>query len=106
MRLGIVLGVCLAVGCGGTNKTPASTRCSVLNSAVQVESCVGKTVTIRGKVVGQPRPSIIGVDVDASPDLFEKWGHAVGTIEKTGASYALKQDGALSKVSATKQPGS
>jgi hypothetical protein len=95
----------LIAGCAARNATPSSHTCSVLNNQSQVEACVGKTITIRGKVSGTPRPSIIGVDVDASPDLFEKWGHAMGTLEKNGATFVLKDAGALAKAHPTKSPG-
>ena len=105
MRFGILTAVLCLAGCGTRNVTPSSQSCGVLNAPTQLEGCVGKPVTIRGKVTGTPKPSIIGVDVDAAPDLFEKWGHAMGTLEKSGAGFALKDAGALAKAHATKSPG-
>jgi hypothetical protein len=103
-RLSILVFSLAAAGCA-RNVTPSSRGCSVLNNASQVESCVGKTVTIRGRVDESPRPSIIGVEVDAGTDLFGKWAHANGTLEKSGAAYALKREGALVKAHPTTSPG-
>jgi hypothetical protein len=81
--------------------TPASRSCSVLNVDTQLDACVGKSVTIRGAVAGTPRPSIIGVDVEAEPALYGKTAHAFGTLEKSGAQFTLKANGALAKAHAT-----
>lgn len=81
--------------------TPASSRCTVLNAAGQLDGCVGKSVTIRGPVSATPRPSIISVDVEADPTLFGKTAHAFGTLEKSGESYTLKNSGALAKAHPT-----
>jgi len=91
----------LAVSACAHNPTPASRTCSVLNAETQLDACVGKAVTIRGRVADVPRPSIIGVDVDAGPDLFGKVAHAFGTLEKSGAQWALKTNGALAKAHPT-----
>ena len=83
------------------NPTPASRTCSVLNAAGQLDGCVGKNVTIRGAVAASPRTSIIGVDVEADPAMVGKTAHAFGTLERAGASFALKSNGALAKAHAT-----
>jgi hypothetical protein len=95
-----ILFVALGVSCAH-NPTPSSRGCNVLNDASQLEPCVGKTVTIRGRVDQSPRPSIIGVEVESGPELFGKRAHAMGTLEKTGAAFALKRDGTLAKATPT-----
>jgi hypothetical protein len=83
------------------NPTPAARTCSVLNTETQLDACTGKSVTIRGRVAGDPRPTIIGVDVDAGPELVGKTAHAFGTLEKAGTQWSLKTNGALAKAHAT-----
>jgi hypothetical protein len=90
-----------SLGACAHNPTPGARTCTVLNAETQLEACVGKTVTIRGRVASAPRPSIINVDVDAAPELFGKPAHAVGVLEKAGAQFALKSDGTLAKAHAT-----
>lgn len=80
--------------------TGASKTCSVLNESGQLEGCVGKNVTIRGAVGGTPM-SIIGVEVEAEPAMLGKTAHAFGTLEKSGAQFTLKSNGALAKAHAT-----
>jgi hypothetical protein len=84
------------------NPTPGARTCSVLNTETQLDACVGKTVTIRGRVAGAPRVSIINVDVDAGPELFGRPAHAMGTLEKAGTQWSLKANGTLAKAHAVK----
>jgi len=88
-----------SLGACAHNPTPAARTCTVLNSESQLDACVGKTVTIRGRVAGT---SIITVAVDAGPELDGKPAHAVGILEKAGARFTLKIDGTLAKAHATK----
>lgn len=76
------------------NPTPASRTCTVLNTESQLDACVGKSVTVRGRV---DAGAIIHVSVDAGPELSGKRASAFGTLEKAGAGYTLKNNGALSK---------
>jgi hypothetical protein len=76
------------------NPTPASRTCTVLNTETQLDACVGKSVTVRGRVDGT---SIIHVAVDAGPELAGKRASAFGTLEKAGDGYALKNNGTLAK---------
>lgn len=100
MRLLVPSLLSILVACAH-NPTPASRTCTVLNTDTQLDACVGKTVTIRGPVNSTPRPSIIGVDVEAEPALFGKKAHAFGMLEKSGAQFTLKANGALAKAHAT-----
>ena len=93
----ILLAAFASLGACAHNPTPASRTCTVLNTETQLDACVGKTVTILGRVAVVPRPSIINVDVDAAPELAQKRANAVGLLEKIGAQFALKSDGALAK---------
>lgn len=90
-----------SLGACAHNPTPGSRTCTVLNAETQLDACVGKTVTIRGRVAAAPRPSIINVDVDAGPELVGKPAHAIGTLEKAGAQFTLKSNGTLAKAYAT-----
>ncbi|MGN6105337.1 MAG: hypothetical protein ACTHU0_09560 [Kofleriaceae bacterium] len=86
----------LATGCMH-NTTPASRTCSVLTDNSQLAGCIGKVVTIRGKVSSSQPAQIVGVDVDASADLRDQVAHAHGTLEQDGARFTLKDNGALAK---------
>jgi hypothetical protein len=83
------------------NPTPASRTCTVLNTETQLDACAGKSVTIRGKVASAGHMSIIGVDVDAGPELVGKTAHAFGTLAKSGAQWRLEANGSLAKAHAT-----
>src|SRR5437762_1175006 len=76
------------------NPTPASRTCTVLNTETQLDAFVGKPVTVRGRV---DNASIIHVAVDAGPELNGKRASAFGTLEKAGAGYTLKNNGAPAK---------
>lgn len=92
----------LSFGACAHNSTPGSRTCSVLNTETQLEACVGKTVTIRGRVVGTPSPSIINVSVDANPDVFGRPAHAIGLLEKSGSQFTLTENGKLAKAHPTR----
>jgi hypothetical protein len=92
----------ISVGACAHNPTPGSRTCTVLNAETQLDACVGKTVTIRGRVVGTPSPSIINVSVEAPPETFGKPAHAVGVLEKSGARFTLVRDGKLATAHPTR----
>jgi len=92
------LSLSLSLGCAH-NPTAGARTCQVLNTETQLAACVGKTVTIRGRVTGT---KIVGVDVDAAPELSGQVAHAIGTLERTGEQYVLKNGGALAKAHPTK----
>jgi hypothetical protein len=99
----IFLAALASLGACAHNPTPGSRTCTVLNTETQLESCAGKTVTIRGRVAGTPRPSILTVDVDAGPETFGRPAHAMGMLEKSGAQWSLKSaGGTLAKAHVTK----
>jgi hypothetical protein len=82
------------------NPTPGARTCSVLNTQTQLDSCVGKTVTIRGRVAAAPEPSILSVHVDAGPDLVGNPAHATGLLERSGTAFSLKSGSTLAKAHA------
>jgi hypothetical protein len=88
----------LALAACAHNPTPGARTCTVLNTETQLDSCVGKTVTIRGRV--SPDTSILSVHVDAPPDLVGNRAHATGLLERSGDQFTLKSDGALAKAHA------
>ena len=102
--LSFALSLPLLAGACMHNVTPASRSCSVLNDEAQLSACVGKTVTVRGRVSGAAPTRIAGVQVEATPELQGQPAHAFGTLEADGASYVLKDGGALAKAHSTGTP--
>lgn len=99
MRILLAVSVTAALVTGACVKqtTPASRSCSVLTDDTQLAGCVGKVVTLRGKVTHNSPSKIEGVEVDAGADLYNQVAHARGTLELDGARYVLKDGGALAK---------
>jgi hypothetical protein len=102
--LSFALSLPLLAGACMHNVTPASQSCSVLNDKTQLAACVGKTVTVRGRVSGAAPTRIAGVLVEAPPELQGQPAHAFGTLESDRGGYVLKEGGALAKAHSTGNP--
>jgi hypothetical protein len=83
--------------------TATADSCGVVTDSKQLEGCVGKTVTVRGKVSGKEQPQIAGVGVQASASLVDEPAHAVGTLEQEeGGRYVLRNGNGLAKAHGTR----
>jgi starvation-inducible outer membrane lipoprotein len=83
--------------------TTAADSCGVVTASNQLDGCVGKTVTVRGKVSGTEHPQIAGVGVQAPASLVDEPAHAVGTLEQEeGGRYVLRNGNGLAKAHGTR----
>lgn len=82
--------------------TTTADSCGVVTDSAQLDGCVGKTVTVRGKVSGREQPQIAGVAVQAPPELVDEPAHAVGTLEQDGGRYVLRNGNGLAKAHGTR----
>src|SRR5688572_26583489 len=84
--------------------TVAADSCGVVTSSNQLDGCIGKTVTVRGKVsAGAEHPQIAGVGVQAPASLVDEPAHAVGTLEQEeGGRYVLRNGNGLAKAHGTR----
>jgi hypothetical protein len=90
--------------CATAKGTPSSRTCTVLNDETQLATCVGKQVTVRGRVSATLPARISGVVVEADTTLLDQPAHAMGTLERDGATYVLKDGGSTAKAHSTKNP--
>ena len=95
----VVLALLLSA-CVTGKGTPSSKTCTVLNDETQLASCVGKSVIVRGRVTIASPARIAGVVVDADASLRDRLAHAMGTLERDGNGYVLKDGGTLAKAHA------
>jgi hypothetical protein len=100
----LVLILLSITACAVPKTTPSSRTCTVLNDETQLASCVGKQVTVRGRVSATLPAKISGVVVEADTQLLDQPAHAMGTLERDGAGYVLKDVGATAKAHSTKNP--
>jgi hypothetical protein len=99
-----VLLLLATTACAVPKATPSSRSCTVLNDEAQLSTCVGKQVTVRGRVSATLPAKIAGVVVEADTKLLDQPAHAMGTLERDGAGYVLKDGGATAKAHSTKNP--
>ncbi len=84
-------------------RTTTADSCGVVTSSAQLDGCVGKTVTVRGKVTGKEQPQIAGVSVAANPALVDEPAHVVGTLDQEeGGRYVLRNGNGLAKAHGTR----
>ena len=88
--------------CASAPRPISNGSCGVVTDPGQLDGCVGKTVTLRGKVQGSERPQIAGVQVAAGPELVDEPAHAVGTLEKADTGFALRDGDGLARAHGTR----
>jgi hypothetical protein len=90
--------------CSGANPAPARmamTPCQLVEAQADVGACVGRTITLRGRVTRSKIPTILGVDVDASDALADRLAEATGVLE----TYVIEPPPAGAPVAAGRGPG-
>ena len=79
--------------------TTSASSCGVVTERSQLDGCVGKTVTLRGKI---SRSQIAGVMIQAPPELADEPAHAVGTLVEAEGHFELRNGEVMARAHGTR----
>jgi hypothetical protein len=89
------------LACGGARPMTSIPPCQLIEAEADVAACVGRTVTLRGRIARTKIPTLLGVDVDAADELADRPAEATGMLQR----YIVEPPPAGAPIAASRGPG-